>query len=115
MEEAGVVPMRPRNAGIPLDLDLIRDQRANHSAIERRAATLGKRRSIKKEWQAAWLLRAATMIDLTTLSGDDTPGRVARLAAKARQPVRPDLLEAGGSRSATSISAWPPSACIRPW
>ena len=63
VEEAGVVPMRPRNAGIPLDLDLIRDQRANRSAIERRAATLGKRRSIKKEWQAAWLLRAATMID----------------------------------------------------
>ncbi len=94
VEGAGIVPMRARNAGIPLDLDLIRAHAANRSAIERRAATLGKRRSIKKEWQAAWLLRAVTMIDLTTLAGDDTPGRVARLAAKARQPVRPDLLRA---------------------
>jgi len=76
------------------DLDLIRSQRANRSAIERRAVTLGKRRSIKKEWQAAWLLRAVTMIDLTTLSGDDTEDRVGRLAAKARQPVRKDLIEA---------------------
>lgn len=86
--------MRERNPGIPLDLDLVRDQRANRSAIELRCATLGKRRSIKKDWQAAWLLRAITMIDLTTLAGDDTPGRVARLAAKARQPVRRDLLDA---------------------
>ena len=92
--DADVVPMRARNAGVPLDLDLIGAQAANRSAIERRAATLGRRRSVKKEWQAAWLLRAVTMIDLTTLAGDDTPGRVARLAAKARQPVRPDLLRA---------------------
>lgn len=95
--DAGVVPMRGRNAGVPLDLDLIRGRAANRSAIERRAATLGTRRSIKREWQAAWLLRAVTMIDLTTLAGDDTPGRVARLAAKARQPVRPDLLRALGT------------------
>ena len=109
--DVDVVPIRARNAGIPLDLDLIRDAAANRSAIERRAATLGKRRSIKKEWQAAWLLRAVTMIDLTTLSGDDTPGRVARLAAKARQPVRPDLLRALG---AEDLGLRVASLCVYP-
>ena len=89
-----IVPLDARNAGTALDLDLVRRLAANRSAIERRASTLGTRRSVKKEWQAAWLLRAVTMIDLTTLSGDDTPGRVARLAAKARRPIRDDVLEA---------------------
>ena len=84
----------PRNSAMPLDLDLIRGLQANTSAIERRAATLPGRRSVKKEFQAAWLLRALTMIDLTTLSGDDTVGRVRRLCAKAANPVRADLLEA---------------------
>ena len=64
----------------------------NKSAVERRTATLPKRRTVKKDWQAAWLLRAVTCIDLTTLAGDDTPGRVKRLCAKARQPIRPDML-----------------------
>ena len=73
--------------------------RVNRSAVERRAATIGKRRTVKKTWQAAWLLRAITLMDLTTLSGDDTPGRVRRLCAKARQPVRPDLLESLGAES----------------
>jgi len=91
-----VVPLGARNAGIALDLDLVRGLRANRSAIERRTATVVKRRSIKGDWQSAWLLRAVTMIDLTTLAGDDTPGRVARLAAKARRPVRGDILEALG-------------------
>jgi deoxyribose-phosphate aldolase len=68
----------------------------NRSAVERRADTLTKRRTVKKDWQAAWLLRAVQTIDLTTLSGDDTPGTVRRLCAKARQPVRADLLEALG-------------------
>ncbi len=86
----------PRNAGMQLDLDLVRGLQANTSAIERRAATLPGRRSVKKAYQAAWLARAITMIDLTTLSGDDTGGRVRRLCAKARQPVRRDLLEALG-------------------
>jgi deoxyribose-phosphate aldolase len=85
-----------RNPGTALDLDVVRAQRVNRSAVERRAATLPARRTVKKEWQAAWLLRAITVIDLTTLSGDDTPGNVRRLCAKARQPVRPELLEALG-------------------
>jgi deoxyribose-phosphate aldolase len=68
----------------------------NRSAVERRAATLQTRRSVKKDQQAAWLVRAVTCTDLTTLAGDDTPGRVERLCAKARQPVRQDLVRALG-------------------
>jgi deoxyribose-phosphate aldolase len=88
------VPVAPRNPGIPLELEWVEDVRVNRSAVERRTATLRTRRTVKKEWQAAWLLRAVTLMDLTTLSGDDTPGRVRRLCAKARRPVRLDLLEA---------------------
>ena len=83
----------PRNPGMPLDLGWVRDIRINRSAVERRAATIPTRRSIKTAWQAGWLLRAITLMDLTTLQGDDTPGRVLRLCAKARHPVRKDLLE----------------------
>ncbi|AJE45508.1 deoxyribose-phosphate aldolase [Celeribacter indicus] len=86
----------PRNPGQPLDLDVIAAQRVNTSAVERRCATLPGRRSVKKDHQAAWLLKAITMIDLTTLAGDDTPGRVRRLCAKAAHPVRADILEALG-------------------
>ena len=68
----------------------------NRSAVERRAATIPTRRTVKKEWQAAWLLRAITLIDLTTLAGDDTPGNVRRLCAKAAHPLRDDLVEALG-------------------
>ena len=89
-------PEVQRNEGIPLDMDYIRGLNINRSAVERRAATIGTRRSVKKEWQAAWLLRAVTCIDLTTLAGDDTPGNVQRLCAKAKQPVRQDLLKAMG-------------------
>ncbi len=85
-----------RNPGMDLDLDWVLSARANRSAIERRAATIGTRRSVKKEWQAAWLLKAISCIDLTTLSGDDTKNRVRRLCAKARQPVRQDILDALG-------------------
>jgi deoxyribose-phosphate aldolase len=88
--------LEERNPGIPLELDWIRDVRVNRSAVERRAETLPRRRTVKKEWQVAWLLRAVTLLDLTTLSGDDTPGRVRRLCAKARQPVRPEILEGFG-------------------
>src|SRR5713226_3793509 len=86
-----------RNPGLPLDLDWVHEARyTNRSATERRAATLPTRRSVKKAWQAAWLLRAITCIDLTTLQGDDTPGTVRRLCAKARQPVRQDILDSLG-------------------
>jgi deoxyribose-phosphate aldolase len=83
-----------RNPGVPLDLAWLEDVRVNRSAVERRSATFGTRRTVKKEWQAAWLLKAVTLMDLTTLSGDDTAGRVRRLCAKARRPVRQDLLDA---------------------
>ena len=86
----------PRNPGTDLDLEVIRALQANTSAIERRAATLPGRRSVKKEYQAAWLLRAVTLIDLTTLSGDDTEGRVRRLCAKAANPINTDILTALG-------------------
>jgi deoxyribose-phosphate aldolase len=82
----------PRNEGMPLDMDWVRRVQANTSAIERRAATLPGRRSVKKDWQAAWLLKAISLMDLTTLAGDDTEGRVRRLCAKAKQPVSADLL-----------------------
>ena len=85
-----------RNPGLALDMQWVRAAQANTSAIERRAATLPGRRSVKKDYQAAWLLKAITCIDLTTLSGDDTKERVRRLCAKARQPVRPDILNALG-------------------
>lgn len=86
----------PRNPGLPLDLDWICRVQANTSAIERRAASLPGRRSVKKAFQAAWLLKAITLIDLTTLAGDDTERRVNRLCAKAMQPVRQDILDALG-------------------
>jgi deoxyribose-phosphate aldolase len=82
---------------MPLELEWVEEARVNRSAVERRATTLRTRRTVKKQWQAAWLLRAVTLMDLTTLSGDDTPGRVRRLCAKARRPVRQDLLEAMGA------------------
>jgi len=85
-----------RNPGMPLNLGFIHGININRSAVERRAATIGKRRTVKKQHQAAWLLKAITFIDLTTLSGDDTPGKVRRLCQKAKQPVRADLLDALG-------------------
>ena len=85
-----------RNPGMELDLDWVRRVQANTSAIERRAKTLPGRRTVKKDYQAAWLCKAVSCIDLTTLAGDDTAGRVRRLCAKARQPVRSDLLTALG-------------------
>jgi deoxyribose-phosphate aldolase len=91
------VPVRPRNPGTPLELDWIQEVHVNRSAVERRTATLKTRRTVKKDWQAAWLLRAVTLMDLTSLSGDDTAGRIRRLCAKARRPVRTDLLQAMGA------------------
>ena len=85
-EEAG------RNPGTRFDPGPVKDVRVNRSAVERRAGTMSTRRTVKKEWQAAWLIHAVKNIDLTTLSGDDTPGTVTRLCAKARQPIRRELL-----------------------
>jgi deoxyribose-phosphate aldolase len=105
MAELKIAPMiRPesgrnapaRNEARPLDLGWVRDVRVNLSAAERRVATLPGRRTVKKDAQAAWLLKAVTCIDLTTLNGDDTEGRVRRLCAKAKSPIRADLLEALG-------------------
>jgi deoxyribose-phosphate aldolase len=81
------------NSGIPLDLNWVQNVRVNTSAVERRAQSQVARRTVKKEWQAAWLLRAISCMDLTTLSGDDTDDRVRRLCAKARQPIQSDLVQ----------------------
>ena len=99
-----------RNPGMPLNLDYVNNVRVNLSAVERRAATITTRRSVKKEWQAAWLVKAITCIDLTTLSGDDTPDRVARLCAKARMPMRTDLVEALGLSAMPTVGA----VCVYP-
>jgi deoxyribose-phosphate aldolase len=104
MAELKIAPLRPeagrnapaRNEACALDLGWVRDVRVNLSAAERRVATLPGRRTVKKDAQAAWLLKAVTCIDLTTLNGDDTEGRVRRLCAKAKSPIRHDILEALG-------------------
>jgi deoxyribose-phosphate aldolase len=93
---AGIATLNGRallsNSGIPLDLNWVREVRVNTSAVERRAQSQVARRTVKKEWQAAWLLRAISCMDLTTLSGDDTDERVRRLCAKARHPIQRELV-----------------------
>jgi len=89
-------PNLGRNTGTPLDLDWVAAVRVNRSAVERRSASLPGRRTVKKQWQAAWLLRAIACMDLTTLGGDDTRSNVERLCAKARRPLRSDLADALG-------------------
>jgi len=84
------------NTRMPLNLDWVEKIQVNTSAVERRAATIGTRRSVKKDWQAAWLLRAIACMDLTTLSGDDSAERVRRLCAKARRPVEDKIVKALG-------------------
>lgn len=101
----------PRNTGTSLKPDWFEDVVVNRSASERRASTLASRRSIKKEYQAAWLVRAIQCIDLTTLAGDDTEGRVRRLCAKARRPVRDDILEALGLADAGITTG---AVCVYP-
>ena len=98
-----------RNPGIALDLDWVNAARVNRSAVERRASTLPGRRTVKSHWQAAWLVRAIQVIDLTTLGGDDTPGNVRRLCAKARHPMRADLAEALG---VTSLGVTTGAVCV---
>ena len=91
-DEAPLTHNRPRT----FEPDWLTDIRVNLSAVERRCATMNTRRSVKKDWQVAWMLKAIACIDLTTLAGDDTPGRVKRLCAKAANPVRTDILEGLG-------------------
>jgi deoxyribose-phosphate aldolase len=99
-----------RNVGVKLTPEWFEGHQVNTSAAERRAATLTTRRSVKKEYQAAWLVKALTCIDLTTLAGDDTPGRVRRLCAKARMPLRDDIVEALGLATAPKVGA----VCVYP-
>lgn len=101
----------PRNNGTPLKPEWFEDVSVNRSASERRAATISTRRSIKKEYQVAWLVRAIQCIDLTTLAGDDTAGRVRRLCAKARRPVREDILDALGLADAGITTG---AVCVYP-
>ena len=87
-----LISLQGQNQGMDLDLGLITEMRANSSAIKQRVRTLNNRRTVKSHWQVAWLLKAVTLIDLTTLSGDDTSGKVKRLAAKAQNPVSKEIL-----------------------
>ncbi len=100
-----------RNAGVPLDLGWVLSVNVDRSASERRAATLPARRTVKKVHQVAWLLRAVTLLDLTTLGGDDTPSNVRRLCEKARRPVRPDVLGALGAEDLPIRTA---AVCVYP-
>lgn len=102
---AGLPRAIDRNPGTELDVARVEEAVVNRSAAERRAATLPTRRTVKKAWQVAWLLRAVSCTDLTTLSGDDTPGNVRRLCAKARQPVSADLLQAVGFERPLRVGA----------
>ncbi|XP_032815965.2 deoxyribose-phosphate aldolase [Petromyzon marinus] len=88
--------MATRNVGLELDLDWVSRVQVNLPAVKLRAEQLQARRTVKKQWQAAWLLKAVTCIDLTTLSGDDTAANVHRLCFKAKWPIREDLLKAVG-------------------
>jgi deoxyribose-phosphate aldolase len=95
----------PRPDSIPLDLGWVERTVVNRSAVERRAGSHPGRRSVKQQWQLAWLARAITCIDLTTLAGDDTPGTVERLCAKARQPLRADLVRGLGIDTPITVGA----------
>ena len=99
-----------RNPGMALRLDWFEDVQVNLSAAERRAASLPARRSVKKNYQAAWLVKAIQCIDLTTLAGDDTPGRVHRLCAKAKRPLRDDVVAALGLPGMPTVGA----VCVYP-
>ncbi|RYE75345.1 MAG: deoxyribose-phosphate aldolase, partial [Hyphomicrobiales bacterium] len=109
VDQAPQAAAHKRNPGYPLDLDWVGRVRMNRSALERRAATIGTRRTVKKDWQAAWLLKAITLMDLTTLNSDDTPGRVERLCAKARHPVRDDILAGLGAQE---LHIRPAAVCV---
>jgi deoxyribose-phosphate aldolase len=99
-----------RNPVMPLKPEWFEAAQVNTSAAERRAVTLTTRRTVKKEYQAAWLVKALQCIDLTTLAGDDTAGRVQRLCAKARRPLRDDIVEKLGLASMPKVGA----VCVYP-
>jgi deoxyribose-phosphate aldolase len=100
----------PRNPGCAFETSWFETARVNTSAAERRAVTFTTRRSVKKEYQAAWLVKALQCIDLTTLAGDDTPGRVHRLCLKARRPLREDIVEKLGLKEMPHVGA----ICVYP-
>lgn len=100
-----------RNPGTRLTPEWFEQVQVNLSAAERRAAALPARRSVKKTYQAAWLVKAIQCIDLTTLAGDDTPGRVQRLCAKAKRPLRDDLVAALGLADAPPVVG---AVCVYP-
>jgi deoxyribose-phosphate aldolase len=83
-------PALPRGFELPLDARLPRIGSVDQVAVEERAAALSKR-SIKRESKLFALDLAVRMIDLTTLEGADTPGKVAALASKAMRPDPADL------------------------
>jgi len=101
----------PNNPGMDLDMAWINQVHVNLPAVKRRADTLGTKRTVKQQWQAGWLLRAVTCIDLTTLAGDDTPANVGRLALKAAKPVRQDLIKA---MSAEGLKITCGAVCVYP-
>jgi deoxyribose-phosphate aldolase len=104
-----LVETHTRNSGTDFSVDPVDAVRINLSAVQRRVATLGGRRTVKKQWQVAWVLKAISFIDLTSLAGDDTPGRIRRLCAKARNPVRKDILAALG---ATELKLTTGAVCV---
>ncbi|MEK7118295.1 MAG: deoxyribose-phosphate aldolase [Patescibacteria group bacterium] len=87
------------NKVLPFDLAFVNAMRVNVSAVLRRTQTLGARRTFKVESQVAAYLRAVQCLDLTTLSGADTPERVRRLCKKALTPVDPHILDQLGISS----------------
>jgi deoxyribose-phosphate aldolase len=99
-----------RNPGMALDLAWVVGAHVNLGSTLRRVEWLAQKRTVKTTWQAAWLLRAVTMVDLTTLAGDDTPGNVTRLCHKAKQPVRQDILEKLGFTKPLTVGA----VCVYP-
>ena len=111
--QAASVPVggEVHNPGIDLDLSWINETRVDLPAIRRRAATLGTRRTVKKQWQAAWMCRALTCIDLTTLAGDDTDANVQRLCLKAAKPIRSDIIAAIGMEDAGLTTG---AVCVYP-
>ena len=106
-----MTPHLPRNPGMALRPELFERAAVNTPAAQRRADSLVARRSPKKQWQAAWLVKALSCMDLTTLAGDDTPHRVARLCAKARNPLRDDLVAGLGLQAAPPTVA---AVCVYP-